>query len=79
MQYTLLQYTLVYEGVGGQPVSAHTICRTLHQIGLHGYPPRKKPPLKMMHKKAHKNSLLKTGGLRKWITGTMSCGLMRPR
>ncbi len=23
-------------GVGGQPVSAQTICRTLHQIGLHG-------------------------------------------
>ncbi len=23
------------EGVGGQPVSAQTICRTLHQIGLH--------------------------------------------
>ncbi len=24
------------EGVGGQPVSAQTIRRTLHQIGLHG-------------------------------------------
>ncbi|CAH2295692.1 extracellular calcium-sensing receptor-like [Pelobates cultripes] len=27
------------EGVGRQPVSAHTICRTLHQIGLHGVVP----------------------------------------
>ncbi len=42
------------EGVGGQPVSAQTICRTLHQIGLHGCHPRRKPLLKMMHKKAHK-------------------------
>ncbi len=25
------------------------------------------------------NSLLKTSRLRTWITGTMSCGLMRPR
>ncbi len=28
------------EGVGGQPVSAQTIRRTLHQIGLHGCRPR---------------------------------------
>ncbi len=35
------------EGVGCQPVSAQTISRTLHQIGLHGC-------LKMMHKKARK-------------------------
>ncbi len=42
------------EGVGGQPVSAQTICRTLHQICLHGCRPRNKPLLKMMHKKAHK-------------------------
>ncbi len=39
------------EGVGGQPVSAQTICHTLHQIGLHGCRPRRKPLLKMMHKK----------------------------
>ncbi len=44
------------EGVGGvgQPVSAQTIRRTLHQIGLHGCHPRRKPLLRMMNKKAHK-------------------------
>ncbi len=44
------------EGVvgGGQPVSVQTIGRTLHQIGLHGCRPRRKPLLNMMHKKAHK-------------------------
>ncbi len=44
--------TAEVERVGGQPVSAQTICRTLHQIGLHGCRPRWKPLLKMMHKKA---------------------------
>ncbi len=42
------------EGVGGQPVSAQIIHRTLHQIGLHGCRPRRKPLLKMMHKQACK-------------------------
>ena len=40
--------------VGGQPVSVQTICRTLHQIGVHGCHPRRKPLLKMIHKKASK-------------------------
>ncbi len=34
------------EGVGGQPVSAQTIRRTLHQICLHDCRPRRKPLLK---------------------------------
>ncbi len=42
------------EGLGGQPVSAQTIRRTTHQIGLHGCRPRRKPLLKMMHRKARK-------------------------
>ncbi len=42
------------EGVGGQPVSAQPIRRSLHQIGLHGCCCRRKPLLKMMHKKARK-------------------------
>ncbi len=33
------------EGVGGQAVSAQTIHRTLHQIGLNGCHPRRKPLL----------------------------------
>ncbi len=66
------------EGVRGQPVSAQTIRHTLHQIGLHVCQPRRKPLLKMMHKNPAK-SLLKASRLRTWITGTMPCGLMRPR
>ncbi|KAG2464945.1 TCB1 transposase, partial [Polypterus senegalus] len=42
------------DGVGGQPVSAQTIRGTLHQIGLHGCCSRRKPILKIMHKKARK-------------------------
>ncbi len=42
------------EGVRGQPVSAQTIRRTLHQIGLHGCRPRRKLLLKILHKKACK-------------------------
>ena len=38
--------------VVGQPVSAQTIHRTLHQIGVHGYHPRRKPL--MIHKKPRK-------------------------
>ena len=42
------------EEVGGHPVSTQTICRTLHQIGVHGCHPRRKPLLKTIHKKAYK-------------------------
>ena len=42
------------EEVGGQPVSSPTIRRTLHQIGMHGHHPRRKPLLKMVYKKACK-------------------------
>ena len=62
------------EGEESQPVSDQTIHFTLHQIGLHGCRPKRKPLLKMMLKR-----LLKTNRLRTWITGTMSSGLMRPR
>ncbi len=61
------------EGVGGQFVSAQTIRRTLHQIGLHGCRPRRKPLLKMMHKKARKQ-FAEDKQTMTWITGTMSCG-----
>ncbi|XP_016102769.1 1-phosphatidylinositol 4,5-bisphosphate phosphodiesterase gamma-1-like [Sinocyclocheilus grahami] len=39
---------------GGQLVSAQTIRRTLQQVGLYGRHPRRKPLLKLAHKKAHK-------------------------
>ncbi len=35
----------------GQLVSAPTICHTLQQVGLHGRHPRRKPLLKLAHKK----------------------------
>ncbi len=59
------------EGVGGQPVSAQTIRRTLHQIGLYGCRHRRKPLLKMMHKKAHKQFAedKQTRNMDYWITG----------
>ena len=42
------------EEVGSKPVSAQTIHRILHQIGVHGCHPRRKPLLKTIHKKASK-------------------------
>ena len=66
------------EEVGGQPVSAQTIRRTLHQIGVHGCRPRRKPLLKTIHKKADKQ-FAEDMSTKTWITGTMSYGLMRWR
>ena len=43
-----------FEEVGGQPVSAQTIRRTLHEIGVHCCHSRRKPLLKTIHKKACK-------------------------
>ena len=40
--------------MGGQSVSAQTIRRTLNEVGLHGCCPRRKPLLKLAHKKARK-------------------------
>ncbi len=40
--------------VEGQLVSAQTICHTLQQVGLHGRHPRRKPLLKLAHKKSCK-------------------------
>ncbi len=45
---------VVVGGGGGQPISPQTIRRTLHQIGQHCCYPRRKPILKMIHKKARK-------------------------
>ena len=42
------------EEVGGQPVSAQTIRRTLHQIAVNGCHPRRKSLMKTIHKKASK-------------------------
>ncbi len=38
--------------VEGQLVSAQTIRHTLQQVGLHGHQPRRKPILKLAHKKS---------------------------
>ena len=40
------------EKVGSWPVNVQAIRRTLHQIGVHGCHPRRKPLLKTIHKKA---------------------------
>ncbi len=40
--------------IEGQLVSAQTIRHTLQQVGLHGHRPRRKPLLKLAHKKACK-------------------------
>ncbi len=47
----MLQRLKGWGGGGGEPVSAQSIRRTLHHIGLHDCRPRRKPLLKMMHKK----------------------------
>ena len=46
--------TLEVAEVEGQLVSAQTIGHTLQQVSLHGRHPRRKPLLKLAHKKARK-------------------------
>ncbi|XP_058636128.1 uncharacterized protein LOC131542996 [Onychostoma macrolepis] len=46
--------SIALEVAEGQLVSAQTIFRTLQQVGLHGCRPRRKPLLKLAHKKASK-------------------------
>ena len=64
--------------VGGQPVSAQTIRRTIHQIGVHGCTPGGSLFWRRYTRKPT-NSLLKTCQQSTWITGTMSYVLMRWR
>ena len=64
------------EELGAQPVSAQTIRRSLHQIGVHGCNPRMKPLLKTIHKKAPKQ-FAEDKSTKYMDTGTMSYGLMR--
>ena len=49
-----ISITAEIKEVGGQPVSAQTIRCILHQTGVHGCNPRRKPLLKTIHKKARK-------------------------
>ncbi len=65
------------KGWGGQPVSAQTICHTLHQIGLYGCRPRRKHLLKMMHKKARKQ-FVEDKQKKDMDYWNLPCGLMRP-
>ncbi len=62
----------------GQLVSAQTIRHKLQRVGLHGHHPRRKPLLKLAHKKACKQ--FAEDNLAKSMNyGTMSCGLMSLR
>ena len=66
------------EEVRDQPVSAQTIRRTLHQIGVHGCHPRRKLLLKTIRKKASKQ-FAGDMSTKHMGYGTMSYGLMRWR
>ena len=67
---------MLVKGVRGQLVSSQTIWRTVYQIGLHGFRPRRKNLQKMMHKKAHEQI---AEDKQTKDMDYMSCGLMRPR
>ena len=43
-----------FEEVGSQPVRPYAALYTLHQIGMNGCHPRRKPLIKTIHKKARK-------------------------
>ncbi len=49
---TAVSIALEVAEVEGQLVSAQTIHHTLQQVGLHGRCPRRKPILKLAHKKS---------------------------
>ncbi len=67
------------EGVGGQPVSAQTICRTLHQIGLNGCRPRREPLLKMTDKKTRKQFAKDKQTKGPYTPGRISARVIRQR
>jgi len=46
--------SIALEVAEGQLVTAQTIRCTQQQVGLHGHQSRRKPLLKLAHKKAHK-------------------------
>ncbi len=72
-----VRITLEVAEVEGQLVSAQTIRHTLQQVGLYGCCPRRKPLLKLAHKKACEQ--FSEDNLAKSMNYWTSCGLMSLR